>query len=73
MCAKSRLCYEIMPGIVDGMTTAAAPARPRLDWRLRFAALSPSNQKRHVLAVSSAKTDETRQRRLAAVLADLQG
>ncbi|HVX08379.1 YdeI/OmpD-associated family protein [Humibacter sp.] len=37
-----------------------------------FAALSPSNQKRHVLAVTSAKTDETRQRRLAAILAELQ-
>jgi Bacteriocin-protection, YdeI or OmpD-Associated/Domain of unknown function (DUF1905) len=38
-----------------------------------FAALSPSNQKRHVLAVTSAKTEETRQRRLAAVLAELEG
>lgn len=37
-----------------------------------FAALSPSHQKRHVLAVTSAKTDETRQRRLAAIIAELQ-
>lgn len=43
------------------------------DAAARFAALSPSNQKRLVLAVTSAKTDETRQRRLTAVLAELQG
>jgi drug/metabolite transporter (DMT)-like permease len=48
---KSRLCYEVWSSIFVSMTTAtasrdtaatAAPPRPRgrLDWRLRFAALS---------------------------------
>jgi hypothetical protein len=41
------------------------------DAATRFAALSPGNQKRHVLAVTSAKAEETRQRRIAAVLAEL--
>ena len=36
-----------------------------------FAALSPSAQKAHIVSVTSAKTDETRERRIAKVLADL--
>lgn len=39
----------------------------------RFETLSYSNRLRHALDVSSAKTDETRDRRLANVLAALQG
>jgi len=38
-----------------------------------FAALSYSNQSRHVLSVEGAKTDETRARRVAKVVADLGG
>ncbi|MFI2435144.1 DMT family transporter [Streptomyces sp. NPDC018693] len=42
------MCYEIVSSIVEGMTTATdvrrasatAPARSRLDWRLRFGLLS---------------------------------
>jgi uncharacterized protein YdeI (YjbR/CyaY-like superfamily) len=41
------------------------------DAREAFGKLSYSNQKRHVLAVESAKTDETRQRRLAKILDEL--
>lgn len=39
--------------------------------RTRFDALSYSNQRRHVLAVEGAKTDATRARRIAAVVAAL--
>lgn len=38
-----------------------------------FAALSYSNQRRHVLAVDGAKTQETRDRRIAKVVAELSG
>lgn len=40
--------------------------------RQAFDALSPSNRKRHVLSVASAKTDETRQRRIAKVVEELE-
>lgn len=40
--------------------------------RTRFDALSYSNQRRHVLAVEGAKTDATRARRIAGVVAALQ-
>ncbi|MFF1879431.1 YdeI/OmpD-associated family protein [Leifsonia sp. NPDC058230] len=39
----------------------------------RFARLSYSNQRRHVLAVTGARTDETRARRIAKVLDELSG
>ena len=41
------------------------------DAKQAFEKLSYSNQKRHVLAVEGAKTEETRQRRLAKVLEEL--
>lgn len=39
--------------------------------RRAFDALSPSGQRRHVLAVEAAKTPATRERRIAGVLAEL--
>ncbi|HEY8281101.1 MAG TPA: YdeI/OmpD-associated family protein [Leifsonia sp.] len=39
----------------------------------RFTALSYSNQRRHVLAVTGAKTAETRDRRIAKLLEELRG
>ena len=39
----------------------------------RFAALSYSNQRRIVLSVTGAKTEETRQRRIAKAIEELQG
>jgi len=45
---------------------AAAPAAAA-----KFETLSYSNKSRHVLSVNGAKTDETRQRRIAKVVADL--
>jgi hypothetical protein len=37
----------------------------------RFAALSYSNQRRHVIAVTGARTDETRERRIRRILDEL--
>jgi uncharacterized protein YdeI (YjbR/CyaY-like superfamily) len=48
---------------------AALAAQPAA--RAAFDGLSYSNQRRHVLALEQAKTEETRQRRLAKVLAEL--
>lgn len=39
----------------------------------RFAALSYSNQRRHVLAVSGARTEQTRARRIERIVAELAG
>lgn len=39
--------------------------------RQAFDALSPSNQGRHVLAVTGAKTEQTRQRRIAKIVDEL--
>ena len=39
----------------------------------RFAALSYSNQRRHVTAVTGARTDETRDRRIDRILDELRG
>jgi uncharacterized protein YdeI (YjbR/CyaY-like superfamily) len=39
--------------------------------RRAFDGLSYSNQRRHVLSVEGAKTDETRQRRIAQVISEL--
>ncbi len=38
-----------------------------------FDKLPPSGRKRHILAIEGAKTDETRERRLAKILAELGG
>ncbi|WEO77623.1 YdeI/OmpD-associated family protein [Cryobacterium sp. SO2] len=51
--------------------TAALAADPAA--RAAFDRLSFSNQRRHVLAIDTAKTDATRQRRLDAVLVELSG
>lgn len=56
---------------VPGDLAAALAAQP--DARSVFAALSASNQRRHVLAVEQAKTAETRMRRIAKVLTELSG
>jgi uncharacterized protein YdeI (YjbR/CyaY-like superfamily) len=48
---------------------AALDADPAI--RESFASLSYSNQRRHVLAVTTARTPETRERRIVAVVAEL--
>lgn len=50
---------------------AAALTKAKL--RPAFDKLSPSNKKRHVLAVTGAKAEETRKRRVDKVIAELQG
>ena len=55
---------EVPPALATVLTADA-------DAAAAWAALSPSRQKAHALAVESAKTEETRERRLAKVLADL--
>ncbi|MEO7753100.1 MAG: YdeI/OmpD-associated family protein [Terracoccus sp.] len=54
---------EVLRAALDGDSGA----------RAAWEALSPSRQRAHALAISSARTEETRQRRLAAVLDALRG
>jgi hypothetical protein len=54
--------------VPDDLATALAKA-PAAE--KAFAALSNSNKKRHVLSVEGAKTAETRERRIAKVVAEL--
>ena len=54
--------------VPDDLATALAKAPAA---QKAFAALSNSNKKRHVLSVEAAKTAETRERRIAKVLAEL--
>lgn len=56
-----------VPSDLVAALDAAPPARARFD------ALSYSNQRRHVLSVEGAKTDETRQRRIAKAVEELSG
>ena len=67
------LVLDDQPREVEVPKDLAAALRKDAAARKRFEALSYSNQNRHVLSVTGAKTDETRQRRIAKVLADLQG
>ncbi len=53
--------------VPDDLAAALKKAKLRAD----FDKLSPSNQKRHVVLVTGAKTDETRQRRIERVIAEL--
>jgi uncharacterized protein YdeI (YjbR/CyaY-like superfamily) len=56
-----------------GIPAALAEALDRHpDAKRAFDRLSHTNRKRHALAVEGAKTEETRQRRLAKILGELQ-
>ena len=57
--------------VVPGDLAEALDARPEA--RRAFDALSYSNRKRHVLSVEGAKTQETRERRIAKVVATMLG
>ncbi len=59
------LTVDTAPRAVELPAELAAALDPAQ--RARFAALSPSKQKAHALSVESAKTPETRDRRVAAV------
>ena len=62
---------DTAPRTVDVPSDLAAALDADPAVRAAFDALSYSNQRRHVLAVEGAKTDETRQRRIAKSVADL--
>lgn len=61
------------PRTVDEPEALAAALGADPAARTRFDGLSFSNKRRHILAIEGAKTEATRQRRLAAVLAELRG
>jgi bifunctional DNA-binding transcriptional regulator/antitoxin component of YhaV-PrlF toxin-antitoxin module len=60
------------PRVVEVPADLAAALDADPDVRRRFDAMSYSNQSQHVLAVTGAKTEATRERRIAAVLATMQ-
>lgn len=61
------------PRTVDVPPDLAAALAEDTSARERFASLSYTNQKRHALAVTGARTDETRTRRIAKIIAELRG
>ena len=65
------LVLDDKPRSVDVPSDLAAALAADAAAAERFQSLSYSNQRRHVLAVTGARTDETRSRRIAAVLAEL--
>jgi len=67
------LVVDDAPRTVDVPDDLAAALKGDAVVAERFSALSYSNQRRHVLAVTGAKTAETRERRIAKVLDELRG
>lgn len=63
---------DLAPREVEVPADLAAALRKNSTAREAFDSLSPSNKKRHTLSVESAKTDETRQRRVARAIAELE-
>ena len=56
---------QVPPDLADALKKNPTAGRA-------FEALSPSGKKRHVLSITGAKTDDTRQRRLAKAIAELE-
>jgi hypothetical protein len=65
------LTLDDVPREVEVPSDLAKALRASPEARQAFDDLSPSNKKRHVLSVTSAKTDETRQRRVAKAVEEL--
>lgn len=65
------LVLDDKPRSVDVPSDLAAALAADAAAAERFQSLSYSNQRRHVLAVTGARTEETRSRRIASVLAEL--
>jgi hypothetical protein len=65
------LILDDKPRSVDVPSDLAAALAADAAAAERFQSLSYSNQRRHVLAVTGARTEETRSRRIASVLAEL--
>lgn len=64
---------DTAPRTVDVPADFAARLKKKPAVRKAFDALSYSNQRRHVLSIEGAKTAETRERRIAKALAELEG
>jgi hypothetical protein len=62
------LTLDTASRVVEPPADLAAALDASPGTRAAFDALSPSKQKAHVVSVESAKTDETRQRRITAVV-----
>jgi len=62
---------DTAPRVVEVPDELAAALATDAAAQAAFAALSPSAQKAHIVSVTGAKTVETRERRIAKVLADL--
>ncbi|MDQ1588527.1 MAG: hypothetical protein QOJ77_1692 [Microbacteriaceae bacterium] len=62
------LTLDTVSRAVEPPADLAAALRASPGTRAAFDALSPSKQKAHAVSVESAKTDETRQRRITAVV-----
>ena len=62
---------DTAPRVVEAPDELAAALATDAAAQAAFAALSPSAQKAHIVSVTGAKTDETRERRIAKVLAYL--
>lgn len=62
---------DTAPRTVDVPADLAAALDAEPSARTAFESLSTSNKRRHVLAIEAAKTDETRQRRIAKSVAEL--
>ncbi|HEY5134328.1 MAG TPA: YdeI/OmpD-associated family protein [Candidatus Nanopelagicales bacterium] len=69
---RVQLTLDDAPRDIEVPSDLAEALKASPDAGRAFEALSPSNKKRHVLSVSGAKTDETRQRRLAKVIDELE-
>ena len=65
------LALDTAPRVVEVPADLAAALDAAPAARAAFDALSYSNQRRHVLSVAGAKTDETRRRRVAKTVAAL--
>jgi hypothetical protein len=67
-----RVSLDTAPREVEIPPDLSAALKKSPKARRTFDALSNSGKKRHVLSVTSAKTDETRQRRIAKAIAELE-
>jgi len=66
------ITLDELPREIEVPSDLAKALKASANARRVFDSLSPSNKKRHVVSVTSAKTDETRQRRIAKAIAELE-
>lgn len=66
------ITLDELPREIEVPSGLAKALKASANARRVFDSLSPSNKKRHVVSVTSAKTDETRQRRIDKAIAELE-